>query len=95
MHDFLLAKEIVDAVLAIAKEKDIAFIKSVSLEIGGASIPHNHQHEHEHDEHLDELNLENVQFGIESIVRNTALKDTQFKIAKVAGENWKITDIEV
>jgi Zn finger protein HypA/HybF involved in hydrogenase expression len=95
MHDFLLAKEIVDEVLAIATEKNIEQIKSVSLEIGGASIPHNHQHEHEHDEHFDELNLENVQFGIENIAKKTILKDTKFKITKVDGNNWKITNISI
>jgi Zn finger protein HypA/HybF involved in hydrogenase expression len=95
MHDFLLAKEIIDAVLAIAKEKNIDQIKVVSLEIGGTSIPHDHQHDHEHDEHFDELNLENVQFGIENIAENTILKNTQFKIKKVEGENWKIINIEI
>lgn len=95
MHDFLLAKEIIDAVLVIKAEKNIENIAVVSLEIGGASIPHNHHHDHEHDEHFDELNLENVQFGLESIAKNTILKDTQFKIKKVAGDNWKITNIEI
>ncbi|MDP1884533.1 MAG: hypothetical protein Q8L10_04135 [Candidatus Moranbacteria bacterium] len=95
MHDFLLAKEIVDAVLRISQEKKIGNIKSVSLEIGGASIPHNHHHDHGHDEHFDELNIENVMFGIESIAKNTELKDAKFNITKVQGNNWKITNIEV
>jgi len=95
MHDFLLAKEIVDAVLQISKEKNIENIKVVSLEIGGASIPHDHQHNHEHDEHFDELNLENVRFGIESITKDTILKNTKFEIKKVVGGNWRIVDIEV
>jgi Zn finger protein HypA/HybF involved in hydrogenase expression len=96
MHDFLLAKEIVDTVLVIAEEKRIDQIKSVSLEIGGASIPHDHHHDHAHDdEHFDELNIENVLFGLESIAKKTILKDTQFKIEKVAGENWRIVNIEV
>ncbi|MFA7208914.1 MAG: hypothetical protein WC120_01390 [Parcubacteria group bacterium] len=95
MHDFLLAKEIVDAVLRISREKNIGNIKSVSLEIGGASMPHDHHHDHAHDEHFDELNLENVRFGIESIAKDTILKNTRFEIEKAAGDNWKITNIEV
>lgn len=91
----MLAKEIVDELLAIAKEKNIQQIKAVSLEIGGASIPHGHQHAHEHDEHLDELNMENVRFGLENVARDTILKNTEFKIAKVVGDNWKITNIEI
>lgn len=95
MHDFLLAKEIVDSVLAIAVEKRLKNIKTVSLEIGGASIPHDHHHEDGHDDHLDELNMENVEFGLRSIANNTTLKDTEFKIKKVMGSNWKIIDISI
>lgn len=95
MHDFLLAKEIVDTVLVVAREKKLKDIKSVSLEIGSDSIPHDHHHEHEHDEHFDELNMENVQFGLESISKNTILEKTEFVIKKIEGNNWKITNLEV
>lgn len=95
MHDFLLAKEIVDAVLAVAREKKLENIKSVSLEIGSGSIPHDHHHEHEHDEHFDELNMENVKFGLESIAKNTILEKTEFVIKKVEGNNWKIVNINI
>lgn len=95
MHDFLLAKEIVDTILAVAREKKLEDIKSVSLEIGSGSIPHDHHHEHEHDEHFDELNMENVQFGLESISKNTILEKTEFVIKKIEGNNWKITNLEV
>lgn len=96
MHDFLLAKEIIDAVLAIAKEKNIENIKSVSLEIGAGSVPHDHHHDdHAHDEHFDELNMDNVRFGLEAIAKNTILKDTIFIIKKVEGGNWKIRNINI
>ena len=95
MHDFLLAKEIIDSVLLIAEEKKLESIRSVSLEIGSGSIPHDHHHEHEHDEHFDELNMENVEFGLKSIAKNTILKDTEFEIRKIEGNNWKITNINI
>jgi len=95
MHDFLLAKEIVDAVLAIAKEKKIENIKSVTLEIGIGSVPRDHQHDNLDDEHYEELNLDNVKFGLEAIAKNTILKDTKFVAKKVEGGNWKIINIEV
>jgi len=95
MHDFLLAKEIVDSVLAIAEEKKLKNIKSVSLEIGSGSIPHDHHHEHEHDEHFDELNMENVQFVLASIAKNAILEKTEYVIMKVEGNNWKITNINI
>lgn len=95
MHDFILAKEIIDELLVIAKEKNIKHMKSVSLEIGSGSAPRGHKHAHAQDEHLDELNMENVQFGLESVSRNTSLKDVKFKITKIKGNNWKITNIEI
>jgi Zn finger protein HypA/HybF involved in hydrogenase expression len=94
MHDFILAKEIIDAVLEIASEKKLENIQSVSLEIGTGSVPHDHQHG-DHDEHFDELNIENVQFGIEGIAKDTILKDTKFEIKKITGNNWKITNIKI
>lgn len=96
MHDFLLAKEIVDEILRIIEEKKIKNIETVFLEIGGASIPHNHQHDHRHmhDEHFDELNMDNVRFGIESIARDTVLKNTKFIIKKTQGANWKISSLK-
>ncbi len=95
MHDFILAKEIVDEVLAIALAQKLGKIKSVSLEIGSKSVPHNHKHAHEHDNHFDELNIENIKFGLENIAKNTILEKTKFKIIKTSGVNWKITDVDV
>jgi Zn finger protein HypA/HybF involved in hydrogenase expression len=95
MHDFILAKEIVDEVLAISKKQNLEKIKSVSLEIGSGSIPHDHHHDHIHDDHFDELNIENVKFGLENIAKKTILEKTKFKIVKTEGTDWKITDVEV
>lgn len=97
MHDFLLAKEIVDAALAAAEENKLGSVKSVSLEIGGASVPHNHHHDHDHahDGHFDELDMENVRFGIESVAKGTVLEKAEFKIKRVDGSSWKITEMEV
>ncbi len=90
MHDFLLAKEIVDEVLKLVKEKKITSIKSVSLEIGSVSLAHDGR-----PEHVEDISLENLEFGLKNIAKNTMLKDTKFIIQKVSGENWKITGIEV
>ena len=91
MHDFLLAKEIIDETLGIVKEKKIdQKIKSVSVEIGKISMAHDG-----HEEHEEDISVENLEFGLGNIKEDTILKDTQFKITKIEGDNWRITNIEV
>ncbi|MFA6160427.1 MAG: hypothetical protein WC678_05080 [Parcubacteria group bacterium] len=90
MHDFLLAKEIIDELKIITQEKKIGNIRSVNVEIGTIALAHDG-----FPEHTEDISLENLQFGLESIAKNTEFKDVKFNIKKVAGENWRITDVEI
>jgi Zn finger protein HypA/HybF involved in hydrogenase expression len=90
MHDFLLAKEIVDELRKISQEKGLKKIKSVTVEIGQVALAHD-----DLPEHAEDVSLENLKFGLESIAKNTDFKDVSFDIKKISGENWKITNIEV
>lgn len=90
MHDFLLAKEIADELKKIALEKNIQKVKSVSLEIGAISMSHDG-----HPEHLEDINIDNLKFGIENIVKGTVFENAKFNLKKIVGDNWKITNIEV
>ena len=90
MHDFILAKEILDHLKRIAQEKGLSKVKGVKLEIGTISLAHDGLSEHEED-----ISLENLEFGIKNISKGTPFEDTAFEIEKVAGTDWKITDIEV
>jgi Zn finger protein HypA/HybF involved in hydrogenase expression len=90
MHDFMLAKEIIDSVLEIIKDKKLDKIKSVSLEIGNVVLAHDG-----FPEHAEEISLENLKFGLKGIAKNTILKDATFEIKKTDGSDWKITNIEV
>ena len=90
MHDFILAKEIIDELKAIMAEKKLKTVKKVKLEIGLISLAHDG-----HPEHTEDISVENLQFGLMSIAKNTPLENVEFEIKKVAGDNWKITDIEV
>ena len=91
MHDFLLAKEIIKQLDRIVFEQKISVhIKKVYIELGQVAMAHDG-----HPEHLEDISEENLQFGLSSIAKDTPYKDTQFFIRKTAGENWKITDIEV
>jgi len=89
MHDFLLAKEIVDEVLKVAKEKNCSIISNVSVEIGQIALAHDG-----HAEHVEDISIENVQFGIDTVAKGTLLENTKFDIIKVAGENWKLVSID-
>lgn len=90
MHDFLLAKEIVDTVIQIISEKGLKNIKSISLEIGSISLAHDG-----FDKHTEDISLENLEFGILNIAKNSVLKNAKFNIKKVLGKNWRIVNIEV
>ena len=85
MHDFLLAKEIIEALKKIASEKNIVKARSVDIEIGKIT----------HADHVEDINLENLRFGLKNIARGTVFAGTEFRIEKIAGNNWKITNIEV
>ncbi|MDO9230859.1 MAG: hypothetical protein Q7U36_00035 [bacterium] len=90
MHDFLLAKEIIDELKIIAQEKKLENIRSVNIEIGTIALAHDG-----FEEHTEDISLENLQFGLESIAKNTGFEGVKFNIKKIAGENWRITDVEV
>lgn len=89
MHDFLLAKEIVDEVLSVAAEKKLSTVKKVSVEIGQIAMAHDG-----HEEHVEDISLDNLQFGISTVAQKTILSETVFDIKKVPGEHWKLTNIE-
>jgi len=90
MHDFLLAKEIIMELQKIVQEKGLNKPKNVRIEIGSIVLSHDGL-----PEHMEDINLESLGFGLRSIAEKTSLVGVEFDIKKVAGENWKITDIEV
>ena len=90
MHDFLLAKEIIDELKKIALEKKIENIKKVNLEIGLISLAHDG-----HPEHTEDISIENLKFGLKNISKNTPFENTKFEIRKTAGESWRIVNVEV
>ena len=89
IHDFILAKQIIETLRDIVQEKKIARIKSVKLEIGSVSLSHDGM-----PEHADEITPGNLAFGLESLAKGTALEGAAFDVRKVAGDSWKIVDIE-
>jgi len=90
MHDFMLAKEIMDELQKIAQEKKLEKVKRVSLEIGAISMSHDG-----HPEHLEDIDPENLKFGLEGIAKETPFSGAEFKINKVDSDSWKIVNVEV
>ena len=90
MHDFLLAKEIINETLKIAKKENLVNIQSVDVEIGTIALAHDG-----FPEHSEDISLENLEFGLENISKNTILKNTKFNLKKIEGDNWKIINIEI
>jgi Zn finger protein HypA/HybF involved in hydrogenase expression len=90
MHDFILAKEILDELKRIVVEKKLQNIKKVKIEIGQIAMAHDG-----HPEHTEDISIENLKFGLENISRNTDFVKTVFEIIKVSGDNWRITDVEI
>ena len=95
MHDFLLAKEIIDTVLANVKENNLASsvgkprkISKVVLEIGTISMAHDG-----FDEHTEDISIDNLEFGLKAISKGTTLEKTKFSLKRTVGNDWKIVDI--
>ena len=79
-----------DELQKIAQEKNIQNTKSVSLEIGKISMSHDG-----HEEYEEDISVENLQFGLENIAKNTPFDGAKFDIKKVDGDSWKIVNVEV
>lgn len=90
MHDFLLAKEIIEEVSAITEEKKLDAVKSVDIEIGTIALAHDGL-----PEHAEDVSLENLEFGLQTISKNTILENTKFNLKKVEGGDWKLTNINI
>lgn len=89
MHDFMLAKEIVDDLMKIVKSEKLSQVNSASLEIGQIALAHDG-----HDEHVEDISVDNLKFGIKNIVKGTILEKTKFNIKKVQGEHWHLVSID-
>lgn len=89
MHDFMLAKEIVDEIMRIVKSEKLSQIERVSLEIGQIALAHDG-----HDKHIEDISIDNLQFGIKNITKGTMLAQTKFNIKKIKGDHWHLTEIE-
>lgn len=89
MHDFLLAKEIVDTVLKNIEEQKLKKVSEVVLEIGTIAMAHDG-----HDEHTEDISIGNLEFGLKTISKGTILEETNFKISKAKGDHWKLMSIK-
>lgn len=90
MHDWMLAKQIINELVKIAKDKKMDKIKRVNIEAGNVALAHD-----VFLEHSDDINIENLAFGLKNLSKNTVFENAKFEIKEVSGNAWKITDIEI
>lgn len=88
MHDFILAKEVADKVLEVARENNLEKISEVVLELGTISLAHDG-----FEEHTEDVSVDNLKFGLEEILKQSGFENIEFKISKVEGENWKLVSM--
>lgn len=89
MHDLILAKQIINEITRVAKDRGIGKIKKVTLGIGAVALAHDG-----FPEHADEIDPGNLKFLLESLAQNSGLDEALFEIEKTSGCNWKILEIE-
>ncbi len=83
MHDFYLAKEILDQVLSVAKEHHLKKVNQAIIKLGRFI---------EHDEEILPANLKN---NFQLLAKNTIAQDAKLIIKKLAKNNhWELVEIE-
>lgn len=83
-----MAKQIFEEISRTAKEKGLAQVKNVKIEIGSIALAHD-----DLPEHVDDVSVENLSFALESLGRETIFEKTRWEIGKIPGNEWKITEI--
>lgn len=82
MHDFLIAKEILDAVLAEARKRGLKRVTSVELELGSI------------EEHGQTIKPANLRYNFRLLAKGTPAVRATVKITPGAGASYRITAIE-
>ncbi len=83
MHDFYLAKEILDQVMSAAKKHNLKKVNSAVIKLGQFI---------EHDEEILPDNLKN---NFQLLAKNTVAQDAKLIIKKFAKNNhWELVEIE-
>lgn len=87
MHDLLLAKEILETALKYAKDKGLASLSEIMVELGQV------------DEHAEEITPKNLKEIFNLIKANTIAKKAKLIVnppaggKKVSGSHWRLISI--
>lgn len=88
MHDLLAAKEILDTILAVTKEKNLKKITKIVIELG------NKKYSHGDHAHLEIIDPENLKFNLNLVVKNTIAEHAKFIIKKSDIPDILVKEIE-
>ena len=82
MHDFHLAQQILKTVLAYGAKNDLKNIIKIEIELGSIL------------EHGEYISSENLIHNFKLLAKKTIARNTELKIKKIAGDKWKLIEIE-
>jgi len=83
MHDFYLAKDLLEKVLKIADKNKLKKINKVSVELGTM------------EEHGEDITAANLKFNFEMLAKNTHASQAKLEIKKIKKPNfWSLKEVE-
>jgi Zn finger protein HypA/HybF involved in hydrogenase expression len=83
MHDFYLAKELLEKVLKVADKNKLKKINKVSVELGTM------------EGHGEDITAANLKFNFKMLAKNTAASGAKLEIKKIKRPNfWGLTEVE-
>jgi len=83
MHDFYLAKELLEKVLKVANKNKLKRIKRVSVELGTM------------EEHGEDISASNLKFNFKMLAKDTPASQAKLEIIKIKKPNfWGLKEIE-
>lgn len=82
MHDFLIAKEILDTVLATARSQKLGRVTTVELELGSIK------------DHGQTIEPANLQFNFRLLAKETVAAKAKLRIKETRGTSYRIVAIE-
>jgi len=81
MHDFLLAKKIMEVIRKYTKENHLKSVSQINLEIGKIR------------EHSEDLKINNLKFNLKLLGKGFLTKKVKIKIKRIKKDSWRLTGI--
>lgn len=84
----MLAKEIAEKVIEVARGNNLNKISEVVIKLGTISLAHDGM-----DAHPEDIDSDNLRFALEEILKLDGFVDINFVINRVPGEDWELVSL--